>query len=866
MGNNSEIKEEDKENKQSVISFGDAEMYQSANILWLDAQINNPENKKYQEKIKKINQIKFLPFTETKDCIDTLKSIRYEKTFIIVSGSLLNEFYQELQKLMDQLEVVPEILVFTSQKRIISTKEKIIEGNNSLFNVNSVYNFFDPVKNRLKRENLYNSEHKITSIFENDETFTFEYIKESKDLILPLYFTDYIDCPAKNEIIDFNKFLLDKYSKDKKLEDLIQQLIVSYITIPIQILIKYYLRAYTIESSFYKEMNYLLERKNGDNYETYIKVLYHSLLLKYIKPATEEKLYRGTRIKKSELEYIKKSFENKKENLPACICYNKSFLSSSYKEDVAFKFMIKKEKKNNEEYVIYEFEKGTELDNQNASNSNIEKFSSFEEAEAEILFFPFSSFELTKLPEERIYSKDNKTYSYYRIYLNYLGKYKKIIDNNGKIPENNFTKIILKTEILEKFKMENNSNQFDFDIKQYIPQEKRKNYIIATYKINETDVNKDINILNCDKSNKEEIMKSCNIYLKDKKINFDFVYKFDKPGTYTFMYEFSDLLTNANKLFYGCKTLISLDFTKFKTNYITDMTDMFNGCSLLKSLDLSNFKTHNVTTMEKMFYDCKSLENLDVSSFNTIKVTKMDYMFGNCIGISFLNLSNFETKGVLSMQGMFDNCNSLIGLNISNFKTEELFNMSEMFNCCSSLKSLDLSKFYTYNVIQMNKLFYKCSSLTSLNISNFKTNNVTTMEKMFTECSSLTSLDLSNFETTEIINTVEMFKKCSSLNYLNLNKFDCTKLKKEDNMFMECDSLNDLILGPKSTFLKETLNELNKNCKINFDGNIYDIDNIKTVNLDDTMDAIFGKKDDLKSSVRSNYTIDMLIKNNLIGE
>ena len=879
MGNKNETNEGETktgESINSIYSIEDVENYQEANFLWLDANINIGENLMYQDTTKKVNNIKFFPFTETKNCIEKIKEIRYQKTFILVSGSLLNEFYQEFIEIINQIEILPEIIVFTRRTSIPFIKEKIIEKNNPLFDVDSIYYNFKKVQNRLKKENLYIPEPRNTMTYQRDETFTFEYIKESRDLILPLYFTDFIEYPTKSDIATFNKFILDICSENKEMTNLMQQLIISNISIPCQILIKYYLRAYTIESNFCYDMNHsLIYGNNEDIYDTYIKVCYNSLLLKYIEPSTEKKLFIGARIKKGELEYIKNSFSNKKENLPACICYNKSFLSSSYQEIVALKFMIRREKKGDEEYVIYEFEKGTELDNLNGSNSNIEKYSFYEKNEGEILFFPFSSFEITKLPEESEYKAPNgKAYSYYRIYLNYLGKYKEKIIMNEKIPESNFSTIILKTEILEKFQMEKKSEIFDFDIKNYISRVKRKNSIIAIYEINNDDINKEINILNCNDSNKEEIKKLCTIYSNDKKLNFDFIFTFNQPGRYTFYYEFNDLLTNASKLFYGCNILISLDFSKFKTNYLTDMSHMFNGCSSLKSLDLSNFKTNSVTNMEYLFYDCNSLENLDVSSFDTLNVTKMDYMFGNCISLPQLNLSSFETKRVESMQGMFSNCKALIGLNISNFKTDETINMSEMFYCCSELKSINLSTFNTFNVKQMNKMFCKCSSLTSLDITNFITKNVITMEKMFTECSSLTSLNLSNFETNEVNNTAEMFKKCTSLVDLNTVKFDIKKVTNDKNMFIECKSLKTLTIGPKFIFTEKSINGMNRNCKIIYDGKdfvsgeIIDHYNEDKVSIKSnyTNKALFGEKEnDSESSIRSNPTLNLLLENGIIN-
>ena len=788
------------------------------NILWLDANVNNPPNDEYQNEFKKIEGVEFNPFTETNDCIEIIKKIRYEKTFIIISGSILKDFYNEFKKIIKDIEILPEILIFTSNRRLISVKKDIPNLNFPLFDVNSVFTYFDAVEKRLKMENLYIPKTIEPIKIENDETFCFEYIKEKSYLNFPLNYTVYIEYPTKNEISNFNKFLLNKFSNFENFKFLIQQLILN-IKIPCEILVKYYLRAYTLESDFYKEMNYYLERKSGKDYETYIKVVYYSLLKQYIKPNIKEKLYRGTRIKKDELEYIKKAFKNKKEGLPACICYCKAFLSSSSKEKIALDFMIRKQKTDKEEYVIFEFEKGTELDNQDASNSIIEKISEYD-FEKETLFFPFSSFEIIKLSEEITYIKDKKYYIFYRIYLNYLGKYRKIIDPKEKSPETEYTKNFFKTEIVDKFELVKYKEKFSFDVEKLIPEEKRKNYIQAVYEINNNDINKNIRILNSSDLNKEEIKKLCNIYLNDKKIDFGFEYKFDKIGNYTFEFEFINLLTNTSNLFYNCKSLISLDFNKFKTNNITDMSDMFNGCSLLKSLDLSNFKTNQVTNMKNMFCDCTSLNSLDVSSFNTVYVTDMSNMFCNCDSLPSLDLSNFKTKSVETMNRMFYNCKSLNYLNISNFTTELVKNMSEMFSLCSSLNSLDLSKFETFNVTEMNKMFYQCSSLTSVNVNNFITENVNTMENMFTDCTLLTSLDLSSFDTKKVTNMKEMFKNCTSLQTLNIKKFDNLGVKNMKNIFTECKSLITLIMSRSFRYNKNAFEDLNNKVKIIYEDTI----------------------------------------------
>lgn len=153
-------------------------------------------------------------------------------------------------------------------------------------------------------------------IKENANIFTFEYIDNSNKLIFPLTFTEFIDIPNKNEINDFNNYLWKNYSDKSQMKSLIEQLLIK-VEIPLKILVKYWIRAYTSETKFYRNMNFaLLERKLGNNLklnvDIFIRILYKGLLNKSITPSIDEKLYRGSIMKKEELKYIKDSLNKKK--------------------------------------------------------------------------------------------------------------------------------------------------------------------------------------------------------------------------------------------------------------------------------------------------------------------------------------------------------------------------------------------------------------------------------------------------------------------------------------------------------------------------------------------------------------------------
>ena len=297
---------------------------------------------------------------------------------------------------------------------------------------------------------------------------------------------------------------------------------------------------------------------------------------------------------------------------------------------------------------------------------------------------------------------------------------------------------------------------------------------------------------------------------------------------------------SMKNMFYGCKSLTTLDVSNFDTSNVTDMNNMFSFCnklttldvsnwdtsnvtdmglmffnwitffgpSKLESLDVSKWDTSNVTNMSSMFYGCNSLTSLDISNWDTSNVKNMDRMFIFCLSIKSLDVSNFDTSNVTGMFDMFNNCSSLITLDVSNFDTSNVTSMSNMFSNCEKLNSLDVSKWDTSKVTYMYEMFDGCNSLTTLDVSNWDTSNVINMGGMFGNCNSLTTLDVSNWDTSNVINmggryetsyssswwgNRGMFESCSSLISLDLSNWDTGKVKDMSGMFKNCSSLTTII-------------------------------------------------------------------------
>ena len=679
------------------------------NVIWIDPNIDNEENTKYIKELQDINCFNIRYFKNVVDAITLIKSIRFIETNIIISGSLYSEFVEKFKENITNIFIIPKIIIFTLNK------EKFLENyqninSNSFFNLGGIQTSFKKIK-----EFLFTPVNKKD--IEEENQLTFEYIDCKEKLVLPLFYKTLIDLTPKDNVEKYTEYLYNKYSTNEEINNLLKS-ILNIPDIPLELLSKYYTRLYTIQSQFYYDINKELRENKKDNYLSFIKILYEGIKLKSLPLASNNILYRGSKISNNEINLIKKYLKEKIKDLPGAIVFSKSFLSFTKDKNIANGFLNLKNNNNNLSKVLYIIEKDDKIDYSLSTHSDIEDIS-FYGYEKEVLFFPFSSFEIKDI-KESIYNNEK----IYEIKLLYLGKYLKEVENlDTNIPDSKF-----KTEI-----------------KRLIPENKMTNAkeIIDNFKeqkriiYNEIDINSnEINIIyNINNENAIKIfgknfvgnnINKCKIVFNDKEYNLMEYFNID-----------NNIASNQlNKLKIKLRNI----------NNITNMSHMFDGCKSLSSIpDIYNWNTINVTDMSYLFSECKLLLSLpDISKLNTINVTDMSYMFSDCTSLSTLP-------------------------DISNWNTINVKNMSDMFYKCSSLKALpDISKWNTKNVTKMSFIFNECTSLTSIpDISKWNTNNVCNMSHMFWGCKSLISLpDLSKWNTTNVTNRSGMFHGCSLLKSL----------------------------------------------------------------------------------------------------
>ena len=382
-----------------------------SNVIWIDSNVYNEENGQYRKELESIWYFKVKCFENTKEAINYLKEIQFVETKIIVSGILYTEFLSKFIENLKEINVIPKIIIFEKEKELFIKNNKKYEEyiNHSFYNFGGIKTTFEEIKNFLINQNYGN---KVYKNKEENIQMTFEYIDSQAKLALPLFYKTLIDTQPSDKVEKYTNEIYEKYSKENKdINELLTQ-IKSLKDIPIELLSKYYIRAYTMESNFYTDINKDLGLNKKENHLPFIKTLYEGTKLKSLPLASNNTLYRGAKIANDEINKIKQYLKNKIENLPASIVFSKSFLSFSKEKEIAESYLENKNNNKNLSKVLYILEKDDNVDYSLATHGDIEKISFFPN-EREVLFYPFSSFEIKDIKEVKLKGKKYIKLNYY---------------------------------------------------------------------------------------------------------------------------------------------------------------------------------------------------------------------------------------------------------------------------------------------------------------------------------------------------------------------------------------------------------------------------------------------------------------------
>ena len=149
-------------------------------IIWIDKNINNYENRKYLAELgyhfnnnlqtnhyyinsfsqdgiymeynNKSNNF-IHPFDIIDEAIKDIKNIRFDSTIIIVSGRCFKDFIEEFHKNINDIFVIPKIIIFTlNQKTLEFPKEVINEEVDKFYKCGGIQTDFNKIKEFIEKK------------------------------------------------------------------------------------------------------------------------------------------------------------------------------------------------------------------------------------------------------------------------------------------------------------------------------------------------------------------------------------------------------------------------------------------------------------------------------------------------------------------------------------------------------------------------------------------------------------------------------------------------------------------------------------------------------------------------------------------
>ena len=126
-----------------------------SNVIWIDENLDNEENKKYVEKLYSFGSFIVRLFKNLDKAIERMKYIEFQDTKVIVNDKLYYEFIKKFKENIIDMCVAPKIIKFTNNKQNFFEKNKNYK-NDTFYNFGGVIDSFDEVKKFLKNEYTVN--------------------------------------------------------------------------------------------------------------------------------------------------------------------------------------------------------------------------------------------------------------------------------------------------------------------------------------------------------------------------------------------------------------------------------------------------------------------------------------------------------------------------------------------------------------------------------------------------------------------------------------------------------------------------------------------------------------------------------------
>ena len=692
------------------------------NIFLIDLNIISEDNSNNLENIQEIfNNFTIISYSKISDLFDEIKkdNYKYKLINIIIIDELYDEFINKLDEELSNIFYIPIIYVLSSD--LENFNELIKNFNNEFYLIGGVHDSYESIYNKIEEfDNLLNKKEfqfEEKKIFDLNQIFIFQRINNKYDLILLFLFKFIINSEniSKDEFELLIDYLYNNFSKEKVFDLFKPSLIIK--SIPFQILNKWWLRAYSLNS----KLNNNLKLKE-EFFNTFIKILYKSFDINSIDFYNEEfNLYRTQIMNENEYKKLLNDFNKKKENFPFFIVFSNNFVN--FFKSIEIVNSIRLESNENQISILFElknfknknFFKGIDLHNY-----------SFYPNEKEIIFLPFSSFCVENIEDDEIGKKISLIYidNYFNEDIQKILKNKEnlseiISQSSDQIFVKNIidSKIINNVENFEDFEkiinekiendFDNNVNENDYVQTNFYQINKNEFHEILYLNLNNESEeeksenekeNNQINSYEKDENEKDKLI------LKNKENNLDKnieqnLIKFSEPIIYynleykqfldkklnsiTFNIKFKNIGNNIwnEKYSLKLKNISLFNLQSFNLEKKIKPNEEFNA-KIIINLNKSEIKINKTYILKIYLYDennkeiqnDKQIINITVNKF--ISLTKDDY---STLYMKLINTNHSNMKDVTLEKIENDINNELNNIKIISYSQKNKI-LSNLFN------------------------------------------------------------------------------------------------------------------------------------------------------------------------------------------
>lgn len=323
-------------------------------VIWIDQNNDKRENKGYLKSFSdELKDFKFTLVSSVKEGYSCLSQYNFELVYIILSGRLAEEFLDSYEENLQKITSLTLNIIFCFNGEYHKSKKY---ANDPFYNPGGVVTEFIEVIKFLKmgkyniniqpKINIQNNKNQNDKNDNNygDKSFIF-ISKTLYNLSFPIIFKKFSYRFMNEDLLEkFKLFLFNNYYSSLEGIDLIK-IINSSFKIPFYLFSKIFLRLYTKETPFYRDLNKSLRNSNFSDFNQFIFTLYYGLNRKFIHDCHNKELYRFSNITKTEYDSILNS---------SCrLVLARTFLSFSKDKHVAEDFRLKNDNpKLNQFYLL----------------------------------------------------------------------------------------------------------------------------------------------------------------------------------------------------------------------------------------------------------------------------------------------------------------------------------------------------------------------------------------------------------------------------------------------------------------------------------------------------------------------------------